>query len=472
MRQLQVGVPAVQNNISVAEGVFTVELDFGPDLFAGSERWLEIAVRVPAGGGGGFTTLAPRQPLTAAPYALYALNAGAIDISNLPPGGGWALSSDLNVDSGTFHIDPINNRVGIRTKTPAFPLQVVGRIDATSVSFAGGSILATDQGGNIELGPPNDAGGQQPYIDLHYGGGVPQDFSVRLQAAAADRLLIATNDGPPAMQIQGVNVGIGTDNPTHPLHVMSSANETIFVGNTGPAGVADGVVAEVVSPLAFAVWAKHLANSGAGGAALRAEVSADNYAGWFVGGRVYFQGTDVGINVSNPAADLHVNGTGRFDGNLTLNGGVTLPTTTRYVSIPGNGFQPRSHVVEYLKFEHYVRGFGAGGSVDLYAPVTVPNGAIITAFEVQVMDNDGVQNIMLDLERISDAGTLSLMASADSAGSSAAVQTISDNTVGFATVNTDTYAYFAHATFTTPAVVDTIRLYRVQITYTVTTPLP
>ena len=41
----------------------------------GSARWLEISVR--AAGGGEFTTLTPRQPLTPSPYALYAPNAGA-----------------------------------------------------------------------------------------------------------------------------------------------------------------------------------------------------------------------------------------------------------------------------------------------------------------------------------------------------------------------------------------------------------
>lgn len=49
-----------------------VSLEFGASAFTGDKRWLEIAVRSPAGSGS-FTTLTPRQPLTASPYALKAL---------------------------------------------------------------------------------------------------------------------------------------------------------------------------------------------------------------------------------------------------------------------------------------------------------------------------------------------------------------------------------------------------------------
>jgi hypothetical protein len=64
--------PAPQQNVQVTNGVFTIpNLYFAEWTFDGSARWLEISVKCPTGiPGASYTTLAPRQPLTATPYAL------------------------------------------------------------------------------------------------------------------------------------------------------------------------------------------------------------------------------------------------------------------------------------------------------------------------------------------------------------------------------------------------------------------
>jgi hypothetical protein len=64
----QVGATQTLPAESVSDGYFTVGLDFGQNAFNGEARWLEIAAQCT--GDGGFTALAPRQPLTPAPYAL------------------------------------------------------------------------------------------------------------------------------------------------------------------------------------------------------------------------------------------------------------------------------------------------------------------------------------------------------------------------------------------------------------------
>lgn len=67
----QVGATVTLNGVSVANGIFRVTLDFGSN-FPGANRFLEIHVR--QSGGGAFTTLLPRQPISSAPYALKSLN--------------------------------------------------------------------------------------------------------------------------------------------------------------------------------------------------------------------------------------------------------------------------------------------------------------------------------------------------------------------------------------------------------------
>jgi Chaperone of endosialidase len=68
----QVGATICRDNVPVSGGQFTVSLDFGI-VFTGPSRWLELNVRADSTAGncgtGTYTTLSPRQPLTAAPYA-------------------------------------------------------------------------------------------------------------------------------------------------------------------------------------------------------------------------------------------------------------------------------------------------------------------------------------------------------------------------------------------------------------------
>ena len=65
----QIGTTQTQTNVTVSNGLFTTQIDFGTKTITGDARWLNIAVRCPAGSGN-YTTLAPRQALTPAPLAL------------------------------------------------------------------------------------------------------------------------------------------------------------------------------------------------------------------------------------------------------------------------------------------------------------------------------------------------------------------------------------------------------------------
>ena len=88
-----VGAALDLENVSVTDGVFSVELDFGPDTFAGEQFWLEISVRYGASTGG-YQGLAPRQKLSASPNALYSETASFADAASFADEAGNAATAD------------------------------------------------------------------------------------------------------------------------------------------------------------------------------------------------------------------------------------------------------------------------------------------------------------------------------------------------------------------------------------------
>jgi hypothetical protein len=80
----QVGPTLSRDDVAVANGLFTVTLDFGAS-FAGSKRWLELRVR-PGVSTGSYTTLGPRQELTPSPNAAFSLATPWTGIGGKPPG--------------------------------------------------------------------------------------------------------------------------------------------------------------------------------------------------------------------------------------------------------------------------------------------------------------------------------------------------------------------------------------------------
>ena len=125
----QIGTAIGMPQFPVANGVFTVDLDF-PGAFNGSQRWLEVTV--------GTETLIPRQPVNAVPVAGYALSgnpgpSGNPGKSSLiaqgyePPGancssGGIKLMSgvDLNAN-GTLDANEVTATNYVCGTSPAGP---------------------------------------------------------------------------------------------------------------------------------------------------------------------------------------------------------------------------------------------------------------------------------------------------------------------------------------------------------------
>ncbi len=65
--------PLTNPATTISNGLFAVTLDFGANVFTGSNYWLAIGVRT--NGAGAFSTLAPRSPIQSVPYAIMANSA-------------------------------------------------------------------------------------------------------------------------------------------------------------------------------------------------------------------------------------------------------------------------------------------------------------------------------------------------------------------------------------------------------------
>ena len=121
----QVGSTNTFNAMQLNDGRFACGLNFGNAAFDGSNRWIQVEFRNPAGSGQ-YLALSPRDKITATPYALYALN-GA--------NGVWVY--DTNQQS----VSVMGKKVGIGTSNPTAAMEVVSATGGDdSVKLPAGSI--------------------------------------------------------------------------------------------------------------------------------------------------------------------------------------------------------------------------------------------------------------------------------------------------------------------------------------------
>ena len=117
----QIGGVVQTVNATVTNGIFTVQLDFGAGSFDGAARFLEISVRRSAEES--FVTLAPRQSLTSAPYAIRSRSSETAE-NALQLGGSAANLYVKTTDSRLFNdrmpIPGSTNYIQNTTNTQAF----------------------------------------------------------------------------------------------------------------------------------------------------------------------------------------------------------------------------------------------------------------------------------------------------------------------------------------------------------------
>jgi hypothetical protein len=174
----QIGGTLTNLNLSVTNGLVTVVLDFGTSAFPGADRWLEIGVRT-NGSPADFTTLSPRQKLTAAPYAMLAANfSGAISDSQLSPN--VALLNGANVFTG-----PISS-IGGGTTNYMVPSGIVALWSGSPASIPGGWVLCDGNNGTPDLRDRFVVGAAGAYSVGDTGGAASHTHLVSMGGNATD----------------------------------------------------------------------------------------------------------------------------------------------------------------------------------------------------------------------------------------------------------------------------------------------
>lgn len=317
----QVGSTLSIDNITVVAGLFTLQLDFGTDVFDGQARWLEIAVRSPTGSGA-FTTLSPRQPVTTAPYALQTRGI-FVDANNHVGIGTTSPTNQLEVVGNT---SPDNAILGHTTGSSGTGAGVYGQTDSTT-GYGVFGFAYPGTGLNYGVyGRSNSATGTGVYGRGASGSG--NNFGVVGQAQSTTGKGVYAWASSTTGNNYGLfaecnsasgyagyflgrgffsgNVGFNTSNPTHPVHAVLPGGSAIH----GEGAI--GVEGYNLQPGGRGVYGFDTRTSGENYGVYGQTSSTQGFAGYF-DGRGYFSG-NVGIGTSTPGARLEVLGAGSGTG--------------------------------------------------------------------------------------------------------------------------------------------------------------
>ncbi|MDX2116260.1 MAG: hypothetical protein SFZ24_11675 [Planctomycetota bacterium] len=327
----QVGPTLSFSGVQVTDGFFSLTLDFGPTAWTGSVRWLQVASRVPAGGGA-FVNL-PRQQIMPVPFAV---KAGSLADGNLGLGGvnnplypltfsntlGDKISLYGNasnhfgfgVQASQFQMftDSVNADITFGYKNTQGSLVEVMRMQGdgrlgigttnarSKLHLLGNANVMTLEGTDhafIEIFPDAIAGGRGGYIG--FAGAASNNLVLRNERTGAHLILGTTTAG---------NVGIGLvdgGTPTAKLDVNGSLKATAFqlTGNGAGAGKvlgsdAAGVASWITMPGSGSQWTT-------------------------AGANIHYNAGNVGIGTSSPVAKLDVQGTARVN-TLEIDAGADL----------------------------------------------------------------------------------------------------------------------------------------------------
>jgi hypothetical protein len=281
----QVGSTVTIADIIVSDGQFTAALDFGK-RFEGTAMYLELGVRAGTSTGA-YTTLTPRQPLTAAPYALglvpqarltgaipgqmfSSINTAGDGLAGLTAAAAYSGvygQSDHTDGYAVFGRNTVNNNqaylggpdAALYAKSPAgwgvwvestglsginidsagvFGVRVGSSgSDGVNVGLAGGDGVYVSSASNYGL-RVNSAGDDGVYVDSAGGNGA------YVYHAAGDGLVICSTGSAagctPHFRNNGVEIG---STEGHGIYVDSAGTNGVTVNSANGTGVAVGSAA-------------------------------------------------------------------------------------------------------------------------------------------------------------------------------------------------------------------------------------
>lgn len=234
----QIGSTLTDVPVAVAQGTFSLKLDFGASVFTGADRWVEVAVR--RNSGESYTTLDPRDKIVSSPYSLRTLSASQADdaqklggvnaseyvTSSNPAGDSFIKNQAAQQAASNFNVSG-SGTVGSLTSNGAATFSGI----TSPGGAAGKGRLYFDSGTNKFRISENGAA----FIDLAGAGGVSGSGTVnRLPFFSG-----ATTLSDSVISQVSSNIGVGTTNPSAKLHIQNSATVP-RVESTGTTGFAAG----------------------------------------------------------------------------------------------------------------------------------------------------------------------------------------------------------------------------------------
>jgi hypothetical protein len=303
---------AEHTGVAVQNGIFTRQLDFGEFAFNGAERWIEISIR-PAGSGQAYTTLSPRQQVTAVPYAL-GLAAGAFTTAatETPLLTMHQEGTGNGVILGMYHPSNDNTTLTALTQGTGFAA-TFGALNETSTSPAMWTVT-TGMGNAAKFQAMNSTSTAPAVYSVHQGNGNAGNFELSNSSSNASALVAKQSGAGPALDAStsgsGRAVSARTIGSGYAVYGYAQSNANAVAGyfahgaggkalwaHTGSNGTAfEASASNGTAVLANGGWGTGVRASTSGGIALQAQAGTNGTALQIDSGAIRVNGA--GINTS------------------------------------------------------------------------------------------------------------------------------------------------------------------------------